>query len=125
MDESYQVHPIGVIHSPYPRAKGTPIQSGADETPATVELDAACAEGLSDLDGFERIWLLTWHHQAGPYRLKVTPYMDTVERGLFSTRAPSRPNPIAPALTAMTPNSANPPSRSPSTASDSSSTNIG
>jgi tRNA (Thr-GGU) A37 N-methylase len=26
--------------------------------------------------------------------MKVTPFLDTKERGLFSTRAPSRPNPI-------------------------------
>jgi tRNA-Thr(GGU) m(6)t(6)A37 methyltransferase TsaA len=51
-------------------------------------------EGLADLDGFERIWLLFWLDKAAPYKLKVKPYMDENMRGLFSTRAPSRPNPI-------------------------------
>jgi tRNA (Thr-GGU) A37 N-methylase len=32
--------------------------------------------------------------RARPHRLRVVPYRDTVERGLFATRAPSRPNPI-------------------------------
>lgn len=52
------------------------------------------AEGLADLDGFSHIILLTHLHRAKPYRLRVVPFLDTVERGLFATRAPSRPNPI-------------------------------
>ena len=91
---SYTVQPIGVVHSPYREPEGMPTQSGRDETPATVEIDPAYAEGLSDLEGFERIWLVCWHHRARPCRLKVTPHMDSRPRGLFATRAPSRPNPI-------------------------------
>ena len=49
---------------------------------------------MQDLDGFERIWLLYWFDRATPAQLVVTPYLDTVPRGLFSTRAPARPNPI-------------------------------
>jgi len=32
--------------------------------------------------------------RAKPWELKVIPYRDTVPRGIFATRAPSRPNPI-------------------------------
>ncbi len=94
MSKSYRVRPIGVIRSPYVQPRGTPIQSGPDETAATVEVDPAYAEGLADLEGFERIWLLTWMDRAGPCRLRIRPYMDNKERGLFSTRAPARPNPL-------------------------------
>jgi tRNA-Thr(GGU) m(6)t(6)A37 methyltransferase TsaA len=51
-------------------------------------------EGLRDLAGFERVWLLFWCHRARAAQLSVVPYRDTVERGLFATRAPARPNPI-------------------------------
>ncbi|NQU06067.1 MAG: tRNA (N6-threonylcarbamoyladenosine(37)-N6)-methyltransferase TrmO, partial [Calditrichaeota bacterium] len=51
-------------------------------------------EGLEDLQGFSRIWLLSWLDRSDSYKLKVIPYRDTVERGLFATRAPRRPNPI-------------------------------
>ena len=51
-------------------------------------------EGLCDLDGFERIWLVYWFDQARAAQMAVTPYLDRTPRGLFATRAPCRPNPI-------------------------------
>ena len=87
--------PIGVVHSPFQQAEGTPIQSSqAAGAVGTVELDPHYAEGLCDLSGFSHIILLTYLHRAKPYSLRVVPYLDTVPRGLFATRAPSRPNPI-------------------------------
>lgn len=50
--------------------------------------------GLRDLDGFERIWLINWFHKAGSASLFVTPFLDTHQRAVFSTRAPARPCPI-------------------------------
>jgi len=90
------IEPIGVIHSPFKEQAGTPIQPGwgGDASEGAVELFEEFAEGLADLDGFERIWLLYLLHRAAPFKLTVVPYRDTVERGLFATRAPSRPNPI-------------------------------
>ena len=86
---------IGIIHTPFVEAAGTPIQPVTGKgVKGWVELDAAYADGLKDMDGFERIWLLFWCDRAGDFKLHVKPYMDTQTRGLFSTRAPSRPNPI-------------------------------
>lgn len=87
---------VGVIHSPFRRARGTPIQpvfAGGAE--GWVEVFEPFAAGLKDLEGFERIWLLYWFHRAERNgKLIVTPYLDSTPRGVFSTRAPSRPNPI-------------------------------
>ena len=90
-----ELKPIGIIHTPFQQAKGTPIQpvKGKGVT-GWVEVDSAYVEGLKDLDGFERVWLLFWCHRASEFKLQVKPYMDTQVRGLFSTRAPSRPNAI-------------------------------
>ena len=86
---------IGVVRSPYLKHEGTPIQpSLAVMTPAEIHLDPEYREGLADLEGFERIWIIAWLDRAKPYCLRVVPYRDTVERGLFATRAPSRPTPI-------------------------------
>lgn len=90
-----QLTAIGLIHSPFPSPAGTPIQppfGGAAE--GTVEVFPAYADGLHDLGGFERIWLLYWLDRAPPARLRVAPFRDDAERGLFATRAPCRPNPI-------------------------------
>jgi len=51
-------------------------------------------EGLKDIDGFSHIILLYQFHLSKGYSLAVKPYMDEQSRGVFATRAPSRPNPI-------------------------------
>jgi tRNA-Thr(GGU) m(6)t(6)A37 methyltransferase TsaA len=90
-----EYEPIGTVHSPYKEQEGTPIQpSRSDNAEGTVVLDEDFVEALSDLDGFSHIILLCHLHKARPHRLKVIPYLDTEPRGLFATRAPSRPNPI-------------------------------
>ena len=94
----HEIHlrPIGVVRSAFQMAAGTPIQAAlAGEKEGSVELFEEFAPGLKDLDGFERIWLLYWFDQAEwDGRLAVTPYLDTTPRGVFATRAPSRPNRI-------------------------------
>lgn len=90
-----ELKPIGWIHSPHREATGTPIQPRwANGIEGTVKLFPEFAAGLRDLDGFERVWLLFWCDRARPAQLEVIPYRDTQMRGVFATRAPSRPNPI-------------------------------
>jgi len=87
--------PIGIIHSPFKEPKGTPIQpTGARNIDATVELFPEYVEGLKDLEGFSHIILIYHFHLSKHRSLRVKPYMDDELRGVFATRAPSRPNPI-------------------------------
>jgi len=87
--------PIGTIHSQFRESKGTPIQSSvAKDIHGTVEVFPEYADGLRDLEGFSHIILLFHFHLAGKSSLKVKPYLDNEVRGIFSTRAPCRPNPI-------------------------------
>ena len=84
---------IGVIHSPFKQAAGTPIQPcRAGGAPGYVTLRPEFADGLKDLDGFERVWLIYWFHRAAAAKMSVIPYRDTVMHGLFATRVPARPN---------------------------------
>lgn len=93
--QSIQIVPIGVIHSPFKDPEGTPIQpSSSHNTPGTVELLPEFVEGLHDLEGFERIWLIYWFHRSRAPKLRVVPFRDMEEHGVFATRAPSRPNNI-------------------------------
>lgn len=90
-----EYRPIGVIHSPFERVEGIPIQpSHAQDVKGIVELYPEYVEGLCDLDGFSHVILLYHLHESKSYRLKVVPFLDTEPRGLFATRAPNRPNPI-------------------------------
>jgi tRNA (adenine37-N6)-methyltransferase len=90
-----RVRPIGVIRTPFPEPAGTPIQPPMSEgAEGRVIVFDEYREALSDLEGFDRIWLVYWFHCAAPARMRVTPFLDSRERGLFATRAPCRPNPI-------------------------------
>lgn len=72
-----------------------PIQpAGAANIKGTVEVFEEYSEGLKDLDGFSHLILLYQFHQSEGFDLSVVPFLDTEKRGLFSTRAPRRPNPV-------------------------------
>ena len=86
-------NPIGIIHSPFKDIEGMPIQpSGAQGIAGTVEIEPAYADGLKDLEGFSHIILLYHFHLSKGYSLEVKPFLDNALRGVFSTRAPRRPN---------------------------------
>jgi tRNA (adenine37-N6)-methyltransferase len=94
-ENSITMQVIGMIHSPFLEAVGTPIQPvyGRD-VEGKIELNESFASALDDIEGFERIWLIYWIDRAGQFKPRVIPYRDTVEHGLFATRSPNRPNPI-------------------------------
>ncbi|RLG70733.1 MAG: tRNA (N6-threonylcarbamoyladenosine(37)-N6)-methyltransferase TrmO [Methanobacteriota archaeon] len=87
--------PIGVIHSPFKEPRGTPIQPTAGKgVRGVIEVFPEYVEGLKDLEGFSHIILLYYFHLSRKTELRVKPFMDNKLRGVFSTRAPNRPNPI-------------------------------
>jgi len=93
--DAISYRPIGVIRSPHTDPSRTPIQPRyASGIEGRIEIDPAFEEGLDDLDGFSHIVLLFHLHRARPYRLKVVPFLEDTMKGVFATRAPSRPNPI-------------------------------
>jgi tRNA-Thr(GGU) m(6)t(6)A37 methyltransferase TsaA len=94
-DNMIEFKPIGTIHTPFTDLTGMPIQpAGAAGIRGEIHLLEAYQAGLKDLDGFSHIVLLYVFHRSEGYQLEVVPFMDTELRGLFSTRAPKRPNPI-------------------------------
>lgn len=87
--------PIGIIHTPHVTQENMPIQSlSATGVKATVELLPEYVDGLKDLEDFSHVILLFHFHRSEDFQLHVKPFMDTEIRGLFSTRAPKRPNGI-------------------------------
>jgi len=89
------LNPIGIIRSPFTQIVGTPIQPAfSKDEEGTVEVFPQFKEGLKDLEGFSHIILIYHFHKSKGYSLLCRPFLDNVERGLFATRAPRRPNPI-------------------------------
>lgn len=87
--------PIGIIHSPFKEPHGMPVQpTSAKDIDGTVEIFPEYVEGLKDVEGFSHVILVYHFHLSKGASLEVTPYMDEEQHGVFSTRAPTRPNPI-------------------------------
>ncbi len=87
------IEPIGIIHTPFKTLDNMPIQPrGAQGVRGTLEIFPPFEEGLKDVELFSHIYLLYHFHRASRKALKVVPFMDTVERGVFATRSPLRPS---------------------------------
>lgn len=93
--ETYAFTQIGLIRTRFTSQEGTPIQASmAGEETGTVEVFPDYADGLLDIEGFSHLHLIYAFHGIGTGALRVKPYLDTVEHGIFATRAPKRPNPV-------------------------------
>ncbi len=87
--------PIGIVYSPFKEPKGVPIQPVfAKDTEGRIEIFPEYSAGLKDLEGFSHIIVIYHFHKAKEPKLEVIPFLDPTPKGVFSTRAPSRPNPI-------------------------------
>ncbi len=90
-----EYRPIGIVHSPFARTEGMPIQpAGAAGVRGTVEIFEEFRAGLKDLQGFSHVILVYHLHRSKGFTLHVVPFLDSRPRGVFATRAPRRPNPI-------------------------------
>ncbi len=87
--------PIGIIHTPFNSLADMPIQPTSDVSGSgIIEIFSEFVDGLKDLEGFSHIYLFYHFHKVHRSNLTVTPFLDKEPRGIFATRAPSRPNPI-------------------------------
>jgi tRNA-Thr(GGU) m(6)t(6)A37 methyltransferase TsaA len=95
--------PIGIIHSPLRKSQSVPIQAAVSKgIEGSVEVAREYVEGLKDIEGFSHIILIYHFHLSKDYSLIVKPYLDENLHGVFSTRAPSRPNPIGISIVRLT-----------------------
>jgi len=86
---------IGKIYTPFITKAGMPIQSsGAKGIKGKIVLNDIYSKGLKDLNGFSHIILIYHFHKSVGFKLHIIPFLDTKKRGVFSTRAPKRPNSI-------------------------------
>ena len=88
-------NPIGIIHSSLKNPSGAPLQSViANNVKGTLNIFPKYVSGLKDLAEFSHLFLIYHFHLSRKVSLRVQPYLDNREHGVFATRAPARPNPI-------------------------------
>jgi len=89
--------PIGLVHTPYShKAPRQPQKAAKGEF--YVELFPELAAGLTGLEAFSHIYVISYLHRSPGYSLTVTPPWQGCERprrvGLFASRSPNRPSPL-------------------------------
>lgn len=88
---------IGTVHGDITSCEDAPKNYLESERVGTLEIWPEYQEGLDGIVAGQTIVVLFWLHQAARDILKVYPRGDTSRglRGVFATRSPVRPNPIA------------------------------
>jgi tRNA-Thr(GGU) m(6)t(6)A37 methyltransferase TsaA len=89
--------PIGYVHSPYKETSSVPRGLGAKhEAEGVLEILRVFEPGLADIEGFSHLYVLWAFDRADGYDLIAHPPADEKRpHGVFATRSPRRPNPIA------------------------------
>jgi tRNA-Thr(GGU) m(6)t(6)A37 methyltransferase TsaA len=92
----FTIRPIGRVESSLTSTADAPRQGDEGAPDAYVILDFDVHAGLDGITVGDEIIVLTWLHEANRNVLRVHPRGDLSrpEAGVFSTRAPNRPNPI-------------------------------
>jgi tRNA-Thr(GGU) m(6)t(6)A37 methyltransferase TsaA len=90
-----EINPIGFVNSPYKKSSDAPRQGRNSDILSQIIIYDQYSDGLDGVDRYSHLIILYWLDRADGPLLKVIPPGHTKERGVFSTRAPSRPNHIA------------------------------
>ena len=93
----FTLKPIGILHCDLTNREHTPKNYDESRHVGTIEIYPDFIEGLDGIRRGDTIVVLFWLDRADRSILRVHPRGDKSKpkRGIFSTRSPVRPNPIA------------------------------
>jgi tRNA-Thr(GGU) m(6)t(6)A37 methyltransferase TsaA len=94
--QRYEVRPVAWVESPLKDQGQAPRQGNLGAPPAWLAVEPDVAEAIRDLRAGEQVIVLTWLDRARRDELETVPGGNPASPplGVFSTRSPSRPNPI-------------------------------
>ena len=92
---NFTIRPIGYVRSPYKEKKDAPRQGRLSDTVSEIVIEKKYLSGLKDVEKKSHLIVLSWFDRADRTALLATPPHDPVEHGVFATRSPNRPNPVA------------------------------
>lgn len=92
-----QLKIIGTLHCGIHSLQEAPKNYDISEHTGTIEIESQYHEALDGIEKGQTVVVLCWLHQADRDVLTVYPRGDRSRglRGVFATRSPARPNPIA------------------------------
>jgi tRNA-Thr(GGU) m(6)t(6)A37 methyltransferase TsaA len=87
---------IGFVRSPYTSTKSIPKGVGTKhDAEGVLEILPEFELGLTDIEGFSHLFVLWAFDRSEGFELIGSPPFDERPHGVFATRSPRRPNPIA------------------------------
>ncbi len=93
--DTYTMRRIGIVRSPYTDIAQIPKGPGAKhEAEGVLEIESAFELGLTDIEGFSHLYVLSVLDRVSGSDLLVTAPTGSRPHGVFATRSPCRPNPI-------------------------------
>ena len=97
MEDRPSLQIIGILHSDIVSREDAPKNYDESDRSGSLEIYPEYLEGLDGIAIGQTIVVLFWLHKASRDTLKVYPRGDRSRglRGVFATRSPARPNPIA------------------------------
>lgn len=88
--------PIGYVRSPYTDTKSIPKGLGVKhDVEGVLEILPEFEPGLTDIEGFSHLFVIWAFDRSEGYQLFGPSPTDDRPHGVFATRSPRRPNPIA------------------------------
>ncbi len=95
--QQFTATPIGMVHCRLKTKAEAPKNYSESSETGILEIYPEYLEGLKGLKAGQTIMVLFWLHQAQRDLLQVYPRVDRSQglQGVFTTRSPMRPNPIA------------------------------
>lgn len=93
-EEVYEFKPIGFVESDFKTRQDPDVFEG---TESRIRVLDEYAEGLFRIEKYNRLYIIYVFDRSSGYRLVIHPRGDVKrpKRGVFATRSPNRPNPIA------------------------------
>jgi tRNA-Thr(GGU) m(6)t(6)A37 methyltransferase TsaA len=96
MSQTFTMRPIGFVESPYNTASDVPRGLGAQhQAEGELKILPEFELGLTDIEGFSHLYVIWAFDRSEGYELMGRPPTDDKPHGVFATRSPYRPNPIA------------------------------
>lgn len=89
-----KLNSIGLVNSPFKIKKGSPHQGRFSAELSTITIFDDYVDGLEGIENCPNLIIIYWMDRSGSASLRVVPHGRTEKRGLFTTRAPVRPNPL-------------------------------
>lgn len=87
--------PIGYVKSPYKEKKDAPKQGRMRDDSFEIQVLPEYTEGLKEVESASHLIILFWCDKVDRNTLTAHPPWDNKPRGVFATRSPARPNPVA------------------------------